>query len=127
MSEKSIITKPVAAAVGVAFVSSMAVSTTATAAENPFEAVDLDNGYMLAGGDKTEEGKCGEGKCGGDKAEEGKCGEGHTEGKGEEGKCGEGKCGGDKAEEGKCGGDKAEEGKCGGEKAEEGKCGGDKD
>jgi uncharacterized low-complexity protein len=26
------------------------------------------------GGEKAEEGKCGEGKCGGDKAEEGKCG-----------------------------------------------------
>ena len=87
MSEKSIIMKPVAAAVGVAFVSSLAVSTTAVAAENPFEAADLDNGYMLAGGDKAEEGKCGEGKCGDDKAKEGSCGE-------------------DKAEEGKCGGDK---------------------
>jgi len=112
MSKNSIITKPVAAAVGVAFVSSLAASTTALAADNPFEAADLDNGYMLAGGDKTEEGKCGEGKCGGDKAEEGACGEG----KAEEGKCGEGKCGGDKAEEGSCGGDKAEEGSCGGDK-----------
>ncbi len=81
MADKSLITKPVAAAVGVAFVSSLAASTAAVAAENPFEASDLDNGYMLAGGDKGEEGKCGEGKCGGDKAEEGKCGEG--------------KCGGD--------------------------------
>ena len=97
MSKNSIITKPVAAAVGVAFVSSLAASTTAMAADNPFEAADLDNGYMLAGGDKAEEGKCGEGKCGGDKAEEGKCGA-------------------DKAKEGKCGGDKAEEGKCGGDK-----------
>ena len=97
MADKSIITKPVAAAVGVAFVSSLAASTTAVAADNPFEAADLDSGYMLAGGDKAEEGKCGEGKCGADKAEEGKCG-------------------GDKAEEGKCGGDKAEEGKCGGDK-----------
>ena len=108
MADKSIITKPVAAAVGVAFVSSMAVSASAVAAENPFEATDLDSGYMLAGGEKAEEGKCGEGKCGGEKAEEGKCGEG--------------KCGGEKAEEGTCGGEKAEEGKCG-----EGKCGGDKD
>ena len=71
MSEKSIIMKPVAAAVGVAFVSSLAVSTTAVAAENPFEAADLDNGYMLAGGDKAEEGKCGEGKCGEDGGDEG--------------------------------------------------------
>ena len=107
MAEKSIITKPVAAAVGVAFVSSMAVSTSAVAADNPFEATDLDSGYMLAGGEKAEEGKCGEGRCGGEKAEEGKCGEGKcgnmapaaapaAPAKAMEGKCGEGKCGGSK-------------------------------
>ena len=105
MSEKSFMTNPVAAAVGVAFVSSMAASTTAMAADNPFEATDLDNGYMLAGKDKAKEGTCGEGKA-------------------KEGKCGEGKCGADKAAEGTCGEGKAKEGKCGGEKAEEGKCGG---
>lgn len=93
MAEKYNVTKPVAAAVGVAFVSSLAASTTAVAADNPFEVADLDNGYMLAGGHKGEEGKCGEGKCGADKAKEGSCGEG----KGEEGKCGEGKCGGKEA------------------------------
>ena len=118
MTDKTMITKPVAAAVGVAFVSSLAVSTTAVADENPFAMDELDSGYMLAGSHEGKEGKCGEGKCGGEKAEEGKCG--HE--KAEEGKCGEGKCGGEKAEEGKCG-----EGKCGGEKAEEGKCGGDKE
>ena len=117
MSEKTLINRPVAAAVGVAFVSSMAVSATAMAAENPFEAAELDSGYMLAGGHKGEEGKCGEGKCGGEKDAEGSCG-GE---KAEEGKCGEGKCGGEKGAEGSCGGEKAEEGKCG-----EGKCGGDK-
>jgi uncharacterized low-complexity protein len=104
MADRSIITKPVAAAVGVAFVSSLAVSTTAVAADNPFALAELDSGYLLAGDDKAEEGKCGE------KGEEGKCGE-----KGEEGKCGE------KGEEGACG-EKGEEGKCG-----EGKCGADKD
>ena len=112
--------KPLSAAVGVAFVSSMALSGAAIAADNPFDLSDLDSGYMVAGGDKGEEGKCGgdkgeEGKCGGDKGEEGKCG-------GDKGE--EGKRGGDKGEEGKCGGDKGdhdkgEEGKCG-----EGKCGG---
>ena len=98
--------KPLSAAVGVAFVSSMALSGAAIAAENPFELSDLDSGYMVAGGDKGEEGKCGgdkgeEGKCGGDKGEEGHCGgdcdddDGDDDGdKGEEGKCGEGKCGG---------------------------------
>ena len=123
MANKTMIVKPVAAAVGVAFVSSLAVSSTAVADDNPFEATDLDNGYMLAGGEKGEEGKCGEGKCGGDKGEEGSCGGD----KGEEGKCGEGKCGGDKGEEGSCGGDKGEEGSCGGDKGEEGSCGGNKD
>jgi uncharacterized low-complexity protein len=98
MSEKTMITKPLAAAIGAAFVSSLAVSTTAVAADNPFAMADLDSGYMLADGHKGEEGKCGEGKCG-EKGEEGKCGEKGEEGscgeKGEEGKCGEGKCGGD--------------------------------
>ena len=93
MSDKSNITKPIAAAVGVAFVSSMAVSTAAVADDNPFALSELDNGYMLAGGHEGEEGKCGEGKCG-EKGEEGKCGEGKCGEKGEEGKCGEGKCGG---------------------------------
>ena len=103
MTDKTMIAKPVAAAVGVAFVSSMAVSATAVASDNPFAMADLDSGYLLAGSHEGEEGKCGE------KGEEGKCGE-----KGEEGKCGE------KGEEGACG-EKGEEGKCG-----EGKCGGDK-
>jgi len=108
MTDKTMITKPVAAAVGVAFVSSIAVSGAAVAADNPFAMTDLDSGYMLAGNHEGEEGKCGEGKCG-EKGKEGSCGEKGAEGscgeKGEEGKCGEGKCGGDKGEEGKCGGD----------------------
>ena len=98
MSEKSAITKSIAAAVGIAFASSAALSATAVADDNPFAMTDLDSGYMLASSHGGEEGKCGEGKCG-EKGEEGACGE-----KGEEGKCGEGKCGGDKDEEGKCGG-----------------------
>lgn len=108
MSVKTMSIKPVAAAVGVAFVTSLAISTTAVAADNPFAAADLDSGYLIAGEGEAEgeEGKCGEGKCGEGKGEEGKCGEG----KGEEGKCGEGK-----GEEGKCG-----EGKCGEDKAEAG-------
>ena len=120
MANNSKFVNPVTAAVGVAFVSSLAASTTAVADDNPFSTAELDAGYQLAG-EKGEEGKCGEGKCGGDKDKgaEGSCGE-----KGEEGKCGEGKCGGDKGAEGSCGEKaeaKGEEGKCG-----EGKCGGDK-
>jgi uncharacterized low-complexity protein len=108
MSQKNIAIKPLAAAVGVALLSSLAFSSSAVASDNPFAATDLESGYLLAGegdteGDKGEEGKCGEGKCGENKGEEGKCGEG----KAEEGKCGEGKCGAEKGAEGSCGGDQA--------------------
>ncbi len=98
---------PIAAAVGVAFVSSLAMSSTVLADNNPFSTADLDAGYQLAG-EKGEEGKCGEGKCGDDKGAEGSCGDDKGE---------EGSCGGDKGEEGSCGGDK-------GDKGEEGSCGG---
>jgi len=91
MANKTMIVKPVAAAVGIAFVASLAFSSVVVADDNPFASTDLDSGYMMAGGDK------------------------HKEGKGEEGKCGEGKCGGDKGEERPCGKDKGEEGSCGGD------------
>jgi uncharacterized low-complexity protein len=115
MSQKST-KKPLAIALGAAFVTSLAATPVANAAENPFAMSELSSGYQVA---EMAEGKCGEGKM--DK--EGKCGEGKMD---KEGKCGEGKM--DK--EGKCGGDKAAaeggdkakaEGKCG-----EGKCGGSK-
>ena len=102
--------KPITAAVGTAFVASLATASVANA-DSPFAVEALEEGYdQLAQADA--EGKCGEGKCG-----EGKCGESKDEG---EGKCGEGKCGESKDEgEGKCG-----EGKCGEAKDEgEGKCG----
>jgi uncharacterized low-complexity protein len=105
--------KPLAIALGAAFVTSLAGAPVANAAENPFAMSELSSGYMVA---EMAEGKCGEGKCGGEKTKA-------------EGKCGEGKCGGDKAKaEGKCGGDKAgAEGKAMGEgKCGEGKCGGEK-
>jgi len=106
--------KPVALAIGATFAASLAGTSVANAADNPFGMTKLSSGYMVAGeaegkcgGKKAEgEGKCGEGKCGGKKAE----GEGKAA---VEGKCGEGKCGGKKAEgEGKA----AVEGKCGGKK-----------
>ena len=92
MANNSKFVNPVAAAVGVAFVSSLAASTTVVADDNPFSTADLDAGYQLAG-EKGEEGKCGEGKCGANKGAEGSCGE-----KGAEGSCGE------KGKEGSCGG-----------------------
>lgn len=89
-----------------AFITSLALGSvlamgaaTLNAAENPFQAMTLKQGYQLADAHgKDGEGKCGEGKCGEGKKEEGKCGEGKCgedkkEGKKEEGKCGEGKCG----------------------------------
>ncbi|HEX4881917.1 MAG TPA: hypothetical protein VFV18_06195 [Porticoccaceae bacterium] len=102
--------KPIAAAVGAAFLASVTLSPLASAAENPFQLNSLSGGYNLAekteGEGKCGEGKCGEGKCGGKAEAEGKCGE--EKKAAAEGKCGEGK----KAEgEGKCG-----EGKCGGSK-----------
>ena len=124
MSKKTNL-KPLAIALGAAFVTTLATTPVANAAANPFAMSDLSSGYMVA---DSMEGKCGDGKCGAskaaDKAEEGKCGEGkcgaskaadETAGKMKEGKCGEGKCGADKASskvmEAKCG-----EGKCGGNK-----------
>ena len=102
MASNSKFVNPVTAAVGVAFVSSLAASTTALADDNPFSTDELDSGYQLAG-EKGKEGKCGEGKCGGDKDKgaEGSCGE-KAEAKGEEGKCGGDK--GKKGKEGSCGG-----------------------
>jgi len=113
MSQKTTM-KPLTLALGAAFVTSLAGTPVANAAENPFAMSELSSGYMVT--------EMAEGKCGGEKKmEEGKCGEGKagataTESADKataEGKCGEGKCGGEKKmdKEGKCG-----EGKCGGEK-----------
>ena len=115
MANKFTLIKPIAAAVGVAFVASLVISATAVADDNPFDASDLDAGYMLADSHEGE-GSCGEGEgsCG---EGEGSCGEGEGEGScGEgEGSCGEGSCG---EGEGSCGEGEGE-GSCG-----EGKCGG---
>jgi uncharacterized low-complexity protein len=106
--------KPLAIALGAAFVTSLTAIPVANAAENPFAMSELSSGYMVT---EMAEGKCGEGKCGGDKTKaEGKCGGDKAAAEGDkaaaEGKCGEGKCGRDKTKaEGKCG-----EGKCGGSK-----------
>lgn len=92
--------KPLAAAVGAAFLASAALAPLASAAENPFQLDRLAGGYNLAEKGEAEgkcgEGKCGEGKCGEAKAKseaEGKCGEAKAK-REAEGKCGEGKCGG---------------------------------
>ena len=90
---------PIAAAVGAAFLASVALAPLAQAAENPFHANSLSGGYNLAEKAMTE-GKCGEsmikaheGNCGGEKAKtagEGKCGGGMATPKAEaEGKAAE--------------------------------------
>jgi len=107
MSKKTAM-KPLAVALGAAFVSSLAGTSVANAGENPFSMTELPSGYMVA---ETAEGKCGEGMM--KKEAEGKCGgtekakeaEGAMKEKAE-GKCGEGKCGEGmmkKEAEGKCG------------------------
>jgi len=109
---KTTLVKPLSVAIGAAFVASLAGTTVASAADNPFGMSQLSSGYMVAE----------EGKCGGNKATtqetkpEGKCGA--TKKTAKEGKCGEGKCGAKReAHEGKCGGEKKPaEGKCGGSK-----------
>lgn len=101
--------KSVSLAIGSALALSVA-ATAVNAAENPFALKTLQNGYQVADHhDKSEEGKCGAGKCGSSMKKEA-----------------EGKCSAEKAHEGKCGGEKDKEGKCSAEKAHEGKCGGEK-
>ena len=82
--------KPIAAALGAAFLASSFASV-ASADSNPFSAQQLSGGYDLANFNHHAEGGCGdkkaEGSCG-DKKAEGSCGD-----KKAEGKCGEGKCG----------------------------------
>ncbi len=58
--------KPIAAAIGTAFVASLATASVAQADDDLFVANGLERGYDLLA---EAEGKCGEGKCG-----EGKCG-----------------------------------------------------
>jgi uncharacterized low-complexity protein len=91
--------KPLAIALGAAFVTSLATTPAANATANPFAMSELPGGYMVA---EKAEGKCGEGKCGASKKtmEEGKCG---SDKAGKEGNCGANK---KMTEEGKCGGNK---------------------
>jgi uncharacterized low-complexity protein len=143
---------PLAAAMGVAFISSFAASA-ANAQENPFGVTELASGYMQLAEAKTGEMACGanmkmdapsdlnnktaEGACAAKKAaaaatakgSEGKCGnmmDGDKMKKGMEAACGAMM----KGKEGACGampaGEKAKEGACGsaaGDKAKEAACG----
>jgi len=105
---KKTVANPLSVAIGAAFITSLAGTTVATAADNPFGMTQLSSGYMVAE----------EGKCGGQKKAEEDASSGGAKKTMEEGKCGEGKCGAKReAHEGKCGGEKKPaEGKCGGSK-----------
>jgi uncharacterized low-complexity protein len=77
MSHKTVV-KPLSLALGAAFITSLAGTGVANAADNPFGMTELSSGYLVA---DSKDGKCGasmkdkEGKCGGSmKSEEGKCG-----------------------------------------------------
>lgn len=103
--------KPLVAALGAAFVTSMAFAPAASADTNPFGATELETGYMV-----LAEAKCGEGKCGAEKAAEKA-----KEAKCAEGKCSEGKCATEEAPEKAV--EKAPEAKCAEGKCSEGSCG----
>ena len=72
--------KPLAAAIGVAVASTLAVGSAANAAENPFGLSQLDGGYLQSasgnaegnggGKMKMKDGRCGEGMCGGNAEEQ---------------------------------------------------------
>lgn len=92
----------IALAASAAMTAGLAFSPIVAADSNPFQSIELSNGYMQLAKDHGE-GKCGEAKCGDEmKGKEAKCGE---DMKGAEGKCGEDS---KKDAEGKCG-----EAKCG--------------
>ena len=55
---KTTLVKPLSVAIGAAFVASLAGTTVASAADNPFGMSQLSSGYMVA-----EEGKCGGSKA----------------------------------------------------------------
>lgn len=92
MSKKTKL-KPVAIAVGAAFATTMAMSSVASATQNPFAMQQLDNGYKLAA---SSEGNCGANQAR-EKAKDANCGANKAEKKVKvEGKCGEAKCGANK-------------------------------
>lgn len=116
--------RPLAIALGTGIVLSLSSTTIAQAEDgNPFAAIQLSQGYMLAEHmDGHDEAKNTEGRCGSDKdAKDGdKTGKDDCDDADE--KTTEGKCGSDKES---TDADKSSEGKCGEGKCGEGKCGGD--
>ncbi len=102
MLNKTFMISSKAAVTGVAFGLLLATSSIAVADDGPFESIDLEKSYLMASGDKSEEGKSGEdsgeeAKSGEDSGEDAKSVEeggeeaNGGEDKGEEGESGEGK------------------------------------
>ncbi len=91
--------KPLAVALGTAFLASAITPVASAGAVNPFVANELSSYEQVGEMGRKSEGSCGEGKCGeGKSKKEGSCGEGKcgdSKSK-KEGSCGEGKCGGNK-------------------------------
>ena len=106
MSHKSNL-KPLAIALGTAFVTTLATTPAANATENPFAMTNLSSGYMVA---DNAQGSCGAGKteagqsetteaatqASEDQSEEGQGGAAEAAPKTKEGQCGEAKCGANK-------------------------------
>lgn len=67
----------------------------AHASSNPFALSPLSQGYMVAAADKTQDGKCGEGKCAANKKAKASDEKSAVQEKAKtkDGKCGTGKCG----------------------------------
>lgn len=86
--------KPITAAVGTAFVATLAVAGVASA-DNPFQAdeVELNQQLLAFDGDKGES-QCGESECGESECGESECGESE---------CGESECGESECGESECG------------------------
>ena len=92
-------------ALGTVFVASMAASSVAGAAQNPFAMASLDKGYMVAEADMAKDGNMKPGKLKDSKMSDDKM---------KDGKCGEGKCGATKSTmKNSPGADKMKDGKCG--------------
>ncbi len=105
--------KPLALAIGSAFVASIA-ATSIHAAENPFALKSLSSGYMVADAEKMKDGKCGTDKCSAAKK------------KAMADKAKEGNCSADKMKEGNCSAEKMKEANCSADKAKEDSCHADK-
>ncbi len=87
--------KPSTSTLAIALTAVIGAAGIAHAAGSPFALNTLSQGYKVAAAEKTQDGKCGEGKCGAKKETKTQDAKGTAtkDVKAKEGKCGEGKCG----------------------------------